>query len=260
MKLKDKVAIITGGVAGIGKEIALGYVKEGAKVVAIDVAADAVEAMDQELKAGNNGMALKVDITKRAEVDAAIGQVASELGRIDILVNCAAIYPNVPFMMISEEDWMQVIDIDLNGVYRCTQAAAGVMLKQGSGRIINISSGQALIGVPLMAHYSAAKGALISMTRALAAELSPSGINVNCVAPGLTATEHVKAAIPPQYLEAMAGACTLGRLANPDEYVGICVLLASDDGSYITGETIRVDGGLTQVQPPAPPGFGEDEG
>ncbi len=257
MRLKDKVAIITGGVAGIGKEIALGYVKEGAKVVAIDVAADAVEAMDQELKAGNNGMALQVDITKRAEVDAAVGKVASELGSIDILVNCAAIYPNVPFMQITEEQWMQVIDVDLNGAFRVTQAVAGVMLQQGSGKIVNISSGQALMGVPLMAHYSAAKGGMISLTRALAAELSPLGINVNCVAPGLTATEHVKAMLPPEYLGAMGQAATLGRMANPDEYVGICVLLGSDEASYITGETIRVDGGLTQLQPPAPSGFGE---
>jgi NAD(P)-dependent dehydrogenase (short-subunit alcohol dehydrogenase family) len=201
-----------------------------------------------------------VDVTKRAEVDEMVGKVASELGTIDILVNCAAIYPNVPFMQITEEDWLKVIDIDLNGVYRCTQAVVGVMLKQGSGKIINISSGQAFLGVPLMAHYSAAKGGLISMTRALAAELSPLGINVNCVAPGLTATEHVKRDIPPQYLEAMAGACTLGRLARPDEYVGICVLLACDDASYITGETIAVDGGLTQVQPPAPSGFDLGEG
>jgi NAD(P)-dependent dehydrogenase (short-subunit alcohol dehydrogenase family) len=257
MRLKDKVAIITGGVAGIGKEIALGYVKEGAKVVAMDVAPDAVEAMDKELKAGNNGMALQVDITKRDQVDAAIGQIVSELGTIDILINCAAIYPNVPFMQITEEDWMQVIDIDLNGAFRVTQAAAGVMLEKGSGKIINISSGQALMGVPLMAHYSAAKGGMISLTRALAAELSPLGINVNCVAPGLTATEHVKSLLPPEYLGAMGQAATLGRMANPDEYVGICVLLGSDEASYITGETIRVDGGLTQIQPPAPSGFGE---
>jgi len=257
MRLKDKVAIVTGGVAGIGKEISLGYVKEGAKVVAIDVAADAVEAMDQELKAGNNGMALKVDITKRAEVDTAVGKVASELGSIDILVNCAAIYPNVPFMQITEEQWVQVIDVDLNGAYRVTQAVAGVMLKQGSGKIINISSGQGLLGVPLMAHYSAAKGGMISLTRALAAELSPLGINVNCVAPGLTATEHVKSLLPPEYLGAIGQATTLGRMARPDEYVGICVLLGSDEASYITGETIVVDGGLSQVQPPMHSGFGE---
>jgi len=176
---------------------------------------------------------------------------------IDILVNCAAIYPNVPFMQITEEQWVQVIDVDLNGAYRVTQAVAGVMLKQGSGKIINISSGQALMGVPLMAHYSAAKGGMISLTRALAAELSPLGINVNCVAPGLTATEHVKSLLPPEYLGAMGQAATLGRMARPDEYVGICVLLGSDEASYITGETIVVDGGLTQIQAPAPSGFGE---
>ena len=257
MRLKDKVAIVTGGVAGIGKEIALGYVKEGAKVAAIDVAADAVEAMDKELRAGNNGMALQVDITKRDQVDAAIGQIVGELGTLDILVNCAAIYPNVPFMQITEEDWLQVIDVDLNGAFRVTQAALGVMLQKGAGKIVNISSGQALMGVPSMAHYSAAKGGMISLTRALAAELSPMGINVNCVAPGLTATEHVKSLLPPEYLGAMGQAATLGRMANPDEYVGVCVMLASDEASYITVETIRGVGGLTQLHRPATPGFGE---
>jgi NAD(P)-dependent dehydrogenase (short-subunit alcohol dehydrogenase family) len=258
MKLKDKIAIITGGAAGIGKEIALGYVREGAKVVVVDIAAENLEKMQKELKPGNHGIALKVDITKRTEVDQMVETVVKEFGKIDILVNCAAIYPNVPFMEITEEDWLQVIDIDLNGVYRCTQAAAAVMLKQGSGRIINISSGQALTGVPLMAHYTAAKGGLISLTRALAAELSPLGINVNCVAPGLTATEHVKSSLPPQFLDAIGKATTIGRLARPEEYVGICVLLASDDGSYITGETIAVDGGQTNVQPPMASGFSDD--
>ena len=257
MKLKDKVAVVTGGVAGIGKEIVLGFVQEGAKVVAVDVAAEAVKGMDQELKTAKNGMALKVDVTKRAEVDAMVESVVNELGRIDILVNCAGIYQDVPFMEITTDQWMQTIDVDLNGVFHVTQAVAGVMLKQGSGKIINISSVQALMGVPLMAHYSAAKGGMISLTRALAAELSPFGININCVAPGLTATEHIKAILPPEYIEGIGKATVVGRMGAPGDYVGVCVLLASDDAAYITGETIRVDGGISQVFPPAPPDPGE---
>lgn len=257
MKLKDKVAIVTGGVKGIGREIVRGYVREGAKVVAVYVSSAAGKEMDQELRSGNNGMALKVNIAKRAEVDAMVEKVVKELGRIDILVNCAAVYQDVPFMQITEEQWIQTIDVNLNGVFRVTQAVAAVMLKQGSGKIINISSMQALMGVPLMAHYTAAKGGLVSLTRALAAELSPLGINVNCVAPGVTETEHLQALLPPEYLDAIGKTTTIGRMARPDEYVGVCVLLASDDASYITGETIRVDGGMSQIFPQAPRGPGE---
>jgi NAD(P)-dependent dehydrogenase (short-subunit alcohol dehydrogenase family) len=254
MRLKDKVAIVTGGVKGIGREIVRGYVREGAKVVAIYVSSAAGHEMDRELRSGNDGMALKVNIAKRAEVDEMVAKVVNELGRIDILVNCAAIYEGAPFMQITEEQWMQVIDINLNGVFRVTQAVAAVMLKQGSGKIINISSMQALMGVSLMAHYTAAKGGLISLTRALAAELSPLGINVNCVAPGVTETEHLQALLPPEYLNMVGKTTAIGRMARADEYVGICLLLGSDDASYITGETIRVDGGMSQVWPQMPGG------
>ena len=258
MRLKDKVAIVTGGVAGIGKEITLGYIREGATVVVVDCDADNVNKMSLEFKdMGHKGLSFVVDVTKRPEVDQMVEKVIKEFGKIDILVNCAAIYPATPFLNITEEEWVNVIDIDLNGVFRCTQAVAIEMVKKASGRIINITSGQGLLGIPLMAHYTAAKGGLVSITRALAAELSPLGINISAIAPGLTSTERVTQALPPEYLEAMGQFAAMRRIGRPDEYVGIAILLASDEGSYITGETIAVDGGSTNVQPPMASGFSE---
>lgn len=245
MKLKDKVAVITGGTEGIGKEIALGYIREGAKVAVAARSADKLENMRQEM--GDNGIAIKTDVGQRDDVDAMVEAVVNEFGRLDILVNNAAIYPAAPFMEIKEDDWLEVINVNLNGIYRCTQAAAGIMLQQGSGRIINVASAQGLVGVPMMSHYTATKGGMIALTRVLAAELSPAGININTVAPGLTATENLSKELPPPVLDALAKMCPLGRPGRPEEYVGICVMLASDDGSYITGETIAADGGLSQV-------------
>lgn len=258
MRLKDKVAIITGGTTGIGREIARGYIGEGATVVVADCVEDNVNKMAQELKdMGHKGLSILADVTKKSQVDQMVEKVARKFGKIDILVNCAAIYPAVPFMEITEEEWLKVIDVDLNGVFRCTQAVAKEMLKNGSGRIINITSSQALLGIPLMAHYTAAKGGLVSLTRALAAELSPLGININTISPGLTTTENVLATLPPEYCKAMGERMALRRLGRPDDYVGIAVLLASDEGGYITGVTIPVDGGFSTVMPPMSSGFSE---
>ncbi|MGA3207449.1 MAG: SDR family oxidoreductase [Syntrophales bacterium] len=248
MRLKNKIAVIPGGTAGIGKEIALGYAKEGAVVIVCSRGDEHVNAMTGIIKkSGYEGLSLKVDITKKEEVDAMIDRVVKEYGRVDIMLNSVGFYPATPFLQISREEWHRVMDINLNGSFYCAQAAAHVMVKQRSGRIIFITSGQALHGVALMAHYSASKGALVSFTRALAAELSPLGINVNAIAAGLTTTDMVNNAIPEEYLKIAAQKMAVRRLARPDEYVGIAVLLGSDDGGYITGETIAVDGGHSNV-------------
>ena len=246
MRLKDKVAIITGGPEGIGRAVTLGYIREGARVAVCARTQSKLDEMAKKM--GEQGIALQVDVSVRAQVDEMVKDVVTKFGRIDILVNNAAIFPSTPFMDITEEEWRQVIDVNLHGVFNCTQAAAGVMLEQGAGRIINVTSAQALIGVPRMSHCTAAKGGLIARTRELASELSPLGINVNCVAPGLTETEKLVAAFPKEYLDALAELFAIKRAGRPEEMVGICVLLASDEGSYITGETISVDGGLSKVK------------
>ena len=258
MKLKDKVAIITGGGAGIGKAIAKGYAREGADIVIGEVVADRLPAVKDEIeKIGRKCLALEVDICKRQDVDNMVKKTMDEFAKIDILVNNAAIYPATPFLDISEEEWLRVIDIDLNGIFRCTQAVAREMVKRKSGKIISVTSGQGLIGITLMSHYSAAKAGICGLTRALASELSPLGINVNAISPGLTATENVSAALPKQYQDDFAACTAQRRLGKAEDYVGIAVLLASEEGSFITAETICVDGGIVNVMAPISTGFGE---
>ena len=259
MRLKEKAAIITGGGAGIGRELALGYAREGANVVVVDIDLERSKKVKSEIeKLGRKSLAISVDIKNRSEIDSMVAQTVKEFGKVDILVNSAAIYPATPFLDVTEQEMYDVINVDLMGTFRCCQAAAKEMVKQKSGKIINISSGQGILGITLMSHYTAAKGGIIALTRALASELSPLGINVNCISPGLTPTNHVKDELPEAYLEVMAQGMALRRLARPDEYVGTAILLASDEGSYITGETIAVDGGLTNVlAPPSATGFAE---
>jgi len=259
MRLKEKAAIITGGGAGIGRELALGYAREGANVVVVDIDLESSKKVKSEIeKLGRKSLAISVDIKNRSEIDSMVAQTVKEFGKVDILVNSAAIYPATPFLDVTEQEMYDVINVDLMGTFRCCQAAAKEMVKQKSGKIINISSGQGILGITLMSHYTAAKGGIIALTRALASELSPLGINVNCISPGLTPTNHVKDELPEAYLEVMAQGMALRRLARPDEYVGTAILLASDEGSYITGETIAVDGGLTNVlAPPSATGFAE---
>ncbi len=248
MRLKDKVAVITGGGTGIGKVLALGFAKEGAHIVLAARDRARLQSVAEEIKGlGRECLAVKMDLVKSGDAKEMVKQALEKFGRIDILVNNAAIYPATPFLEISEEEWMSVIDVDLNGVFRVTQAVAREMAKQKSGRIINIGSGQGLLGIPLMAHYTAAKGGLVAFTRATAAELGPLGINANCIAGGLFITDTVEKLLPSEFFESFAKSMPLRRIGMPEDWVGPALLLASEEGSYITGETISVDGGYANV-------------
>jgi NAD(P)-dependent dehydrogenase (short-subunit alcohol dehydrogenase family) len=248
MRLQDKVAVITGGGTGIGKAITLGFAKEGAHVVLAARDLPRLQKVSEEVKAlGRESLAVKMDVLNSKEAGGMVEKTVEKFGKVDILVNNAAIYPATPFLEMSEEEWIKVIDVNLNGVFRCTQAVAKEMAKQKSGRIINISSGQGLLGIPLMAHYTATKGALIAFTRAIAAELGPLGINVNCIAGGLFFTDTVKNLLPPEFFDNFAKSMALRRIGEPEDWVGTALLLASAEGSYITGETISVDGGYANV-------------
>lgn len=255
MKLKDKIAIITGPKRGIGKAIALAYATEGANIVLASRDLEGLKKVAKETEAlGVKAIPVKADISRSQDINRMVQEAIKEFGKIDILVNNAMDIPvPTPFLEISEEDWKYTIDVGLTGYFLCAQAVAKEMVKRRNGRIINITSGQGLIGIPFMAHYTACKGGIMSMTRCMASELSPLGITVNCISCGLTKTEFVEKNMPPDYQEFFAQSVALRRLGVPEDYVGFAVLLASDEGSYITGETIAVDGGVSTVVLGGPP-------
>lgn len=247
MRLEGKIALIPGGTSGIGEQIAYAFAKEGATVIVASRSKDKVDRVTAEINKIGKGAGLVLDITSQEKVDEAVAQVVKEYGRIDIMLNSAGFFPATPVEKIEGGEWNRVIDINLNGPFYCAQATAKEMMKQKSGRIIFITSGQALRGVPLMAHYSAAKGGLVALARAMAAELGVYGITVNTIAAGLTTTDTVNDNMPSQFLEMVAQNVPLKRLAQPDEYNETAILLASDGGSYITGMTIAVDGGTAEA-------------
>lgn len=248
MKLKGKIAVIPGGTSGIGKEIALGFIKEGATVIVASRNEQRVLEMKKLFeKLKHSGSSLQADISNKKSVEDLMEYVNTQYGRIDILVNSAGYFPITNALDITCEEWAKVVDINLNGAFWCAQTAAKYMSEQKNGRIIFITSGQGIMGVPLMAHYSAAKGGVISLARALAAEWGKDNITVNTIAPGPTATEHVMRDFSEEFLEKQAQTIPLKRLGKSSDCTGLAILLASDKGSYITGTTIPVDGGIVNT-------------
>lgn len=248
MKLQGKVAVIPGGTSGIGKEIALGFIKQGATVIVASRGEKRVQEMQTLFDAmKHDGCSVKLDISKKDDVENLMKYAADRYGHIDIMLNSAGFFPITKALDISFEDWSKVIDINLSGAFWCAQAAASYMVTQSNGRIIFITSGQGIVGIPLMAHYSAAKGGVIALARALAAELGPYNITVNTIAPGPTATEHVTNDFPKDFLDKQAETIPLKRLGKADDCTALAILLASEEGSFITGTTIPVDGGIVNT-------------
>lgn len=248
MRLKGKIAVIPGGTSGIGKEIALGFIKEGATVIVASRNEKRVSEMQKlfnDIK--HTGCSLQIDISNKDEVEDLMKYINDKYGHLDILINSAGYFPITNALDITQEEWAKVVDINLNGAFWCAQSAAKYMSAQKYGRIIFITSGQGLMGIPLMAHYSAAKGGVIALARALAAEWGKDNITVNTIAPGPTETEHVKNDFPKEFLEKQANAIAMKRLGKPNDCTGLTILLASDEGGYITGTTIPVDGGIVNT-------------
>ena len=250
MRMKDKVVLVTGGAAGIGKATALRFVEEGAKVVICDVN----EAAGQEAVRllGAEASFYKVDVTSRQSVQAWVDAVVARYGRVDVLVNNAGILRDgqlVKFKegqlvgQMSEADFDLVISVNLKGVFNCAQAVAPVMIKQGGGVILNATSVVGLDGNFGQTNYVATKAGVIGITKVWARELGRYGIRVNAVAPGFTATETVTA-MPEKILDGMKARTPLGRLGEPRDIANAYLFLASDEAAFITGETLRVDGGI----------------
>jgi NAD(P)-dependent dehydrogenase (short-subunit alcohol dehydrogenase family) len=240
MTLKNKIAIVTGAKQGIGRGIAVALAKEGANVVVADLKLEDCQTVVDELKAlGVQSLAVKCDVSSKKDVDALFKKTADEFGCVDILVNNAGIFPFVAFDKITDKDWDKVMNVNLKSVFLTSQQAAKLMGE--GGRIINISSIASLVGFEGLVHYCASKGGINAMIRALALELAPKKITVNNIAPG--AIDTPGAASPEEVKNQTLKMIPLGRYGLPEDIANAVVFLASGKSSYITGQTIVVDGG-----------------
>ena len=243
MRLKDKVAIVTGGARNIGAAYAKRLAEEGARVVIADIL-DGAEVARQISKEEGQVLALKIDVSKEEDTRRMAEETVKKFGRVDILVNNAAVFLGIKrrsFDQISAEEWDQVSSVNIKGPFLCAKAVFPQMKLQKSGKIINISSTTALAGTPLFLHYVTSKAALIGMTRALAREVGEYGICVNAIAPGLV--EHEGQTAPKEFTEFQLKARAIKRLETPEDLCGVVVYLASSDSDFVTGQTIVVDGG-----------------
>jgi 3-oxoacyl-[acyl-carrier protein] reductase len=245
--LKDKVAIITGASRGIGRAIAIELATQGAiAVVNYASSSAAAEAVVAEITAaGGQAIALQADVSKIEQVEALINAVMEKFKRVDILVNNAGITRDALLLRLKPEDWQAVIDLNLTGVFLCTRAVSKIMLKQRSGRIINITSVAGQMGNPGQANYSAAKAGVIGFTKSVAKEFASRSITVNAVAPGFIATDMTSDLNNP---EDILKFIPLGRFGQPEEIAGMVRFLAADPAAaYITGQVFNVDGGMVMA-------------
>ena len=245
-RLKDQVAIVTGGAGGIGRTFALGLAAEGARVVIADVDEEAARQLDSEIGAsGKECLALHLHVGDQASTEAMARETLQRFGRIDILVNCAALYATLErkaFLEIEPEEWNKVLLIDLTGCQLCTRAVLPAMKEQGAGVIVNMGSVNTQLAPEGRAHYSAAKAAVESLTKTLARELGPSGIRVNSICPGLVRTGRAPL-VPEERYEQTARERALRKDLLPQHLVGPLVFLCSEDASMVTGHALVVDGG-----------------
>ncbi|KQL19059.1 3-oxoacyl-[acyl-carrier-protein] reductase [Cytobacillus solani] len=245
MKLERKIALVTGASRGIGREIALGLAKQGADVVVnysgSEDRANQVVAEIKEL--GRNAIAVQCDVSNSESVANMVKATIDTFGKLDILVNNAGITKDNLLMRMKEEEWDDVININLKGVFLCTKAVTRQMMKQRSGRIINISSIVGVSGNPGQANYVAAKSGVIGLTKTTAKELSSRGITVNAIAPGFITTDMTDK-LTEDVKDQMLKQIPLARFGEPEDIANVVVFLASEDSKYMTGQTLHVDGGM----------------
>jgi len=252
MRLKDQVAIVTGGASGIGRETCKLFVGEGAAVMIADLVSEAADRLAAELRAqGHEVAAMATDVTDMDEAQNLAEATVSRFGRIDILANIAggSAGPVIktklsPFAESSKERWDEMVALNLFGTLNCTRAVVNHMIEKRSGRVVNIASTAGMLGMQNAAGYSAAKGGVIAFTKTLAKELAQYGINVNCISPGVIGTERVRQTTP-EVLQTYLGGIPMGRLGEPEEVAKVVLFLASAESSYRTGENIAVAGGMT---------------
>ena len=245
-RLNGKVAVVTGAAQGIGAVYCEGLAAQGARVVVTDVA-DTSAVVDRINAAGGEAIGCTTDVTDNQSLAAMVDQAEASFGPIEILINNAAIFASLtlkPFTEIDEDEWDAVMRVNVRGPFQCTKAVLPSMRKNGRGKIINISSGTFLRGAPMFCHYVSSKGAVVGQTRALAKELGPDNVFINCIVVGLTESEGVKnhkqlGAIKAPTLDAR----TIKRAMEPDDLLGTVYFLATEDSDFLTGQCVNVDGG-----------------
>jgi len=245
--LKGKVAIVTGGAKGMGRADSIKLANAGAKVVLTDVDLPGAQQVVEEIKKlRGEAIAVKCDVSKKAEVDNVVAEALKKFGKIDILVNNAGIFPFEPFLQMPEQNFEKVINVNLKGSFLMAQACAKEMAKQKSGSIVNIASVAAIMGFAGLSHYCASKGGMVAMSRALALELAPMGIRVNCIDPGAIDTPGASnASMTEEQRKAMLAPIPMKRQGKSEEIANAVLFLASDESSYVTGSVVVVDGGWT---------------
>ncbi len=246
MDLEGINAIVTGGGRGIGRTICLAMAQAGADLLIADIDLPSAEEVAAEVtRLGRRAQAHQADVTNKAAVQGMVDACVAGLGRLDVLVNNAGIFPIAPVAVMREEDWDRVIAINLKSVFLCSQAALAPMRQAGGGRIVNMASVSGLVGAMGMAHYAASKAGVIGFTRALAREAAPMNITVNAVAPGIIETETTSRLFPTPALDQYRAQVPMRRLGTPEDVVGLVVFLSSPAARYITGQVYAVDGGYT---------------
>src|SRR6266508_2981718 len=243
MRLQGNVAVVTGGAQGIGRAIAEALAREGARIVVADL-----QRAEEAAAAFPDGVGLEVDVSREEDVARMTEETVARCGRVDVLVNNAGLYASLamrPFTEIPVEEWRQVMDVNVLSMFLTCRAVVPRMREGGGGRIVNISSGTPFRGVPFLLHYVTSKGAIVALTRALAKELGPDGVLVNCVAPGFTMSDGVRE--HPDVIEALrdvsVAARTLQRDQVPEDIVGAGVFLCGPGAAFVTGQTIVIDCG-----------------
>lgn len=249
MRLQEKIAIITGGGQGIGREYAFRLAREGAKVVVADINLDNAQKVVGEIESqGYEALAIKVDVSDEKSTQDMVQQTLDTYQRIDIFINNAAIFSTIKMKKmedISLEEWEQNTGVNLTGVFLCCKAVVPVMKKQRYGRIINISSGAVFLGRPNYIHYVASKAGVLGFTASLSREVGEYNITVNSIAPGPTYTEIPRETVTEAQKQQMLQMQSIKKLQEPSDLSGTVVFLCSDDSSFITGQTFSVDGGMT---------------
>lgn len=247
MRLKDKVAILTGAASGIGKATAILFAEHGAKVVVADIDIHGGnETVSEILAKGNEAILIKTDVTNIVDTQNVVAQTTDNYGKLDILFNNAGIAMRLPVDELPEDDWHRCLDVNLHGVFLCAKAAIPAMQKNKSGSIINMSSIYGLVGADVRAAYVASKGAVTNLTRGMALDYAKDNIRVNCLCPGFVETPLVAGVVrTPEEYQKLADKHPMRRLGQPDEIAYGALYLASDESAFVTGIALPIDGGYT---------------